>query len=208
MGEIFPEPLLVQLSASDIESAAKTEYIEVEKKLPEPPLQEEAKDIKPSITTPITPKKSEITSEITEILPEEYPTEVIENTAKIVEKDTLYIPEIEEDKIEEHIDNSITSDKETPIATPHEPSIDDQIITKEITLEVKKEPHTFIEWLKLLDGNLQIQTTEALKEPENWIEIPRYEVEQTLAQKKKFNRKNKNYLNQILKRAKWTYLMK
>ena len=184
LGEIFPEPLLVQLSASDIESAAKTEYIEVEKKLPEPPLQEEAKDIKPSITTPITPKKSEITSEITEILPEEYPTEVIENTAKIVGKDTLYIPEIEEDKIEEHIDNSITSDKETPIATPHEPSIDDQIITKEITLEVKKEPHTFIEWLKLLDGNLQIQTTEALKEPENWIEIPRYEVEQTLAQKK------------------------
>ncbi len=184
LGEIFPEPLLVQLSASDIGSAAKTEYIEVEKKLPEPPLQEEAKDIKPSITTPITPKKSEITSEITEILPEEYPTEVIENTAKIVEKDTLYIPEIEEDKIEEHIDNSITSDKETPIATPHEPSIDDQIITKEITLEVKKEPHTFIEWLKLLDGNLQIQTTEALKEPENWIEIPRYEVEQTLAQKK------------------------
>ena len=57
---------------------------------------------------------------------------MIENTAKIVEKDTLYIPEIEEDKIEEHIDNSITSDKETPIATPHEPSIDDQIITKRL----------------------------------------------------------------------------
>ncbi|HQG38665.1 MAG TPA: tetratricopeptide repeat protein, partial [Chitinophagales bacterium] len=71
-----------------------------------------------------------------------------------------------------------------PLAIHHELSIDDQINAKEISTEAKNEPHTFIEWLKLLDGNLQIQTTEPTKEPENWIEIPRYEVEQTLAQKK------------------------
>ena len=46
-----------------------------------------------------------------------------------------------------------------------------------------KEPHTFVEWLKLLDGNLQIQTTETPPEKE-WIEIPRYEVMQTIANKK------------------------
>ncbi|HRG35965.1 MAG TPA: hypothetical protein PK355_06745, partial [Chitinophagales bacterium] len=66
----------------------------------------------------------------------------------------------------------------------HEPSIDDEIIPKIIDEEVKSEPHTFVEWLKILDGNLQIQTTESVKETEHWIEIPRYEVEQTLAHKK------------------------
>ena len=49
---------------------------------------------------------------------------------------------------------------------------------------LKEEPHTFVEWLKLLDGTLQIQTAETAKETDNWIEIPRYEVEQAIANKK------------------------
>ena len=42
--------------------------------------------------------------------------------------------------------------------------------------------------MQLLDGNLQIQTSETLKEPDNWIEIPRYEVEQTIAHKKEIQK--------------------
>jgi hypothetical protein len=183
-GEIFPEPLLVQISAPDSVSTPRTVYIEPEKTEQRASLQDEIKEIKQEITIPIANEKIEEAQQQIETLPEEYPTEVLENTSKISLKDKVFIPEVEEDRIEEHTDNIITSDKEIPLAIHHELSIDDQINAKEISTEAKNEPHTFIEWLKLLDGNLQIQTTEPTKEPENWIEIPRYEVEQTLAQKK------------------------
>ncbi|HPA36251.1 MAG TPA: hypothetical protein PLA16_07780 [Chitinophagales bacterium] len=47
-------------------------------------------------------------------------------------------------------------------------------------------PHTFVEWLQLLDGQLQIQTAAPAPviEEKEWIAIPRYEVEQTIAHKK------------------------
>jgi hypothetical protein len=183
-GEIFPEPLLVQISAPDSVSTTRTVYIEPEKTEQRASLQDDIKEIKQEITIPIANEKIEEAQQQIETLPEEYPTEVLENTSKISLKDKVFIPEVEEDRIEEHTDNIITSDKEIPLAIHHELSIDDQINAKEISTEAKNEPHTFIEWLKLLDGNLQIQTTEPTKEPENWIEIPRYEVEQTLAQKK------------------------
>ncbi len=191
LGQIFPEPLLVQLSASDRVSTTKTEYIEPEKIIPDKSSNEKITIVVSEIKIPdTTPKVVEVQNQTETILPDEYPTEVVENISKIIQKDSIFIPEIEEDNIEQHTDNIISSDKETPFTIPHEQSIKDQIITKEIDLEVKKEPHTFIEWLKLLDGNLQIQTTEAIKEPENWIEIPRYEVEQTLAQKKEIQRED------------------
>ncbi|MFN8259337.1 MAG: hypothetical protein U0X41_00210 [Chitinophagales bacterium] len=97
----------------------------------------------------------------------------------------IFIPNVEEDDIESPIEISIISDKESAVAKFHEPSIDDKMEMNELNEAVIKEPHTFVEWLKLLDGNLQIQTAaEVPKEPENWMEIPRYEVEQTLAYKK------------------------
>ena len=85
-----------------------------------------------------------------------------------------------EDEIEIHTTPDVISDK----AIPSVQSIEDEINVKIISEEVKKEPHTFVEWLKLLDGNLQIQTTEIPKTTENWMEIPQYEVEQTIANKK------------------------
>ena len=112
--------------------------------------------------------------------------EQLEKQSSVLESESaLFIPEVEEDLVEEHVPLEIVTDKENIVTPPiHEPSIDDEIIPKIIDEEVKSEPHTFVEWLKILDGNLQIQTTESVKETEHWIEIPRYEVEQTLAHKK------------------------
>ncbi len=119
----------------------------------------------------------------------------IEHEPLISEKSDLFIPSIEEDSIEEHIVSEIITDKETPVTTTpeiqkivHEQTIEDEIPAQKLDETVIKEPHTFVEWLKLLDGNLQIQTSESIKEPENWIEIPRYEVEQTIAHKKEIQK--------------------
>lgn len=111
---------------------------------------------------------------------EEYPTAVLEQNNIDTTSTPLFFPTVLEDEIEIHTTPDVISDK----AIPSVQSIEDEINVKIISEEVKKEPHTFVEWLKLLDGNLQIQTTEIPKTTENWMEIPQYEVEQTIANKK------------------------
>ncbi len=106
------------------------------------------------------------------IIEDKLNTEIINHDSLISNKSTLYIPNVDENKIEEPVVG-----KEGKI----EGTI--QLATKTIAYS-KNEPHTFLEWLKVLDGNLQIQTTETTIENENWIEIPRYEVEQAIANKK------------------------
>ncbi len=101
---------------------------------------------------------------------------------------SLFIPNVEEDVVEEHIEPEVTTDKETPVSNEyqhadihrnlelgefqHQPirSIDDAS---------KKEPHTFLEWLQFIDGGLNVQTTEqqpVVKVEKEWIEIPQYEL--------------------------------
>ncbi len=114
------------------------------------------------------------------------PAEVSET----VKEKSLFIPDVEEDVIEIHIETEIETDKETPdITVSHQTesieseAIRQPIVTKELDEVALKEPHTFVEWLQLIDGNLQVQKTEEPKENTDWIEIPRYEVEQAIANK-------------------------
>lgn len=91
---------------------------------------------------------------------------------EIIEKPKVKLEVVEtEEVVEEYIEPDLEDEKITLETTP---KLDEESI---------KEPHTFVEWLKLLDGNLQIQTTEIPTEKE-WIEIPQYEVQQTIANKK------------------------
>ena len=114
------------------------------------------------------------------------PAEVSET----VKEKSLFIPDVEEDVIEIHIETEIETDKETPdITVSHQTesieseAIRQPIVTKELDEVALKEPHTFVEWLQLIDGNLQVQKTEEPKENTDWIEIPRYELEQAIANK-------------------------
>lgn len=181
--EIFPEPLLVKVDTNAVIHEKSTVTLEQ--------LQEE-------VIVPIASVENNATVE--EIIEEDL-NEQLEQIAKIEheplisEKSDLFIPSIEEDSIEEHIVSEIITDKETPVTTTpeiqkivHEQTIEDEIPAQKLDESVIKEPHTFVEWLKLLDGNLQIQTSASIKEPENWIEIPRYEVEQTIAHKKEIQK--------------------
>ena len=181
--EMFPEPLLVKVDTAALQQEKSTVTLEQ--------LQEE-------VIVPIASVENNATVE--EIIEEDL-NEQLEQIAKIEheplisEKSDLFIPSIEEDSIEEHIVSEIITDKETPVTTTpeiqkivHEHTIEDEIPAQKLDETVIKEPHTFVEWLKLLDGNLQIQTSESIKEPENWIEIPRYEVEQTIAHKKEIQK--------------------
>ena len=181
--EMFPEPLLVKVDTAALQQEKSTVTLEQ--------LQEE-------VIVPIASVENNATVE--EIIEEDL-NEQLEQIAKIEheplisEKSDLFIPSIEEDNIEEHVVSEIITDKETPVTTTpeiqkivHEHSIEDEIPAQKLDETVIKEPHTFVEWLKLLDGNLQIQTSESIKEPENWIEIPRYEVEQTIAHKKEIQK--------------------
>ena len=181
--EMFPEPLLVKVDTAALQQEKSTVTLEQ--------LQEE-------VIVPIASVENNATVE--EIIEEDL-NEQLEQIAKIEheplisEKSDLFIPSIEEDNIEEHVVSEIITDKETPVTTTpeiqkivHEHTIEDEIPAQKLDETVIKEPHTFVEWLKLLDGNLQIQTSESIKEPENWIEIPRYEVEQTIAHKKEIQK--------------------
>ena len=181
--EMFPEPLLVKVDTAALQQEKSTVTLEQ--------LQEE-------VIVPIASVENNATVE--EIIEEDL-NEQLEQIAKIEheplisEKSDLFIPSIEEDSIEEHVVSEIITDKETPVTTTpenqkivHEHTIEDEIPAQKLDETVIKEPHTFVEWLKLLDGNLQIQTSESIKEPENWIEIPRYEVEQTIANKKEIQK--------------------
>jgi hypothetical protein len=181
--EMFPEPLLVKVDTAALQQEKSTVTLEQ--------LQEE-------VIVPIASVENNATVE--EIIEEDLNEQLeqivkIEHEPLISEKSDLFIPSIEEDSIEEHIVSEIITDKETPETTTpeiqkivHEQTIEDEIPAQKLDETVIKEPHTFVEWLKLLDGNLQIQTSESIKEPENWIEIPRYEVEQTIAHKKEIQK--------------------
>ncbi|MFN8284170.1 MAG: hypothetical protein U0U67_13205 [Chitinophagales bacterium] len=96
-------------------------------------------------------------------------------------------PEMEEEIITEEIKTEPVIEIETKQETTEQEVIEEQTeITEkpvEPAIQDTTEPHTFVEWLKLLDGKLQIQTTQN-NQNDNWIEIPRYEVEQSLENKK------------------------
>ncbi len=180
--EIFPQPLLVKVDTAELKNEKTTVTLEQ--------LQEE-------VIVPIASVSVEDKTIIKEIIEEDLKEqgEAIDDTALISPKSDLFIPNVEEDVIEEHIIPEIITDKEIQVETVpektqvvHEQSIEDEIPAQKLDEAVIKEPHTFVEWLKLLDGNLQIQTSETLKEPDNWIEIPRYEVEQTIAHKKEIQK--------------------
>ena len=160
----FPVPLLINIDKKTI-GYTKELYKEVETKK-----EDISSNLEPEIiqaTTESIDQKIEVSNEfkvenkIEAQFNNELKTEILSETVEIVNSDSNEATtKIEVEAIKEmHIE----------ITTP----LDEH--TKEV-------PHTFIEWLKLLDGSLQIQTSEA-KEPENWIEIPRYEVEQTIANK-------------------------
>lgn len=171
--EMFPQPLLVKVDTAEIKTEKSTITLEQ--------LQEE-------VIVPIASVDVEDKTIIKEIIEEDLREqgEEIDDTALISPKSDLFIPNVEEDVIEEHLIPEIITDKETPVEVTHpkhQTSIEDEIPAQKLDEAVIKEPHTFVEWLKLLDGNLQIQTAGTPIENDNWIEIPRYEVEQTLAHK-------------------------
>lgn len=197
---LYPEPLLVKVEpvfdVTHKEEDKETVIFEnntTNKKVDKTNFEETTSTTAESInTTPnieiavVEKTESNIEEKITHEENNETIIEQLEKQSSVIESESaLFIPEVEEDLVEEHASLEIVTDKENIVTPPiHEPSIDDEIIPKIIDEEVKSEPHTFVEWLKILDGNLQIQTTESVKEAEHWIEIPRYEVEQTLAHKK------------------------
>ncbi len=158
--ELYPEPLLVHIDKSILLKETAIEYKE-----------KEQAPVHPAAEVPAHP--------------------TIISVSVSTEKD-LFIPEVEEDSIETPIETAIITDKATPavtiaqhtISTEAEPEdIHQPIHTKELDAADLKEPHTFVEWLQLIDGNLQVQKTEEPKENTDWIEIPRYEVEQAIANK-------------------------
>lgn len=162
----FPAPLLVQVDTSQLKSEITPVTIEQLQEETIVPIKEivENKIVEPETVIEIIEEKLQDSS-----IEKQETSEIIEHTSLISKKSDLFIPNVEEDIIE--AENEDKSSKEE---------------VQHSTLNIqhlKEEPHTFIEWLKLLDGNLQIQTTEAPKEIDNWIEIPRYEVEQAIANK-------------------------
>ncbi|MBK9329096.1 MAG: hypothetical protein IPM95_07245 [Sphingobacteriales bacterium] len=167
--ELYPEPLLVHIDKSTL----------LKESIPEKNYPEQ---------TIIQPDSNVIPVYITTTTETVHP----EKTTEILTENNLFIPEVEEDIIETHIETEIISDKVTPAETIAHHSyseVDDTLATELPVVNRKldetdlKEPHTFVEWLQLIDGNLPIQKTEEPKENTDWIEIPRYEVEQAIANK-------------------------
>jgi hypothetical protein len=175
-GEAFKEPLLVHIEPSITE---KKEFKEpIVKTIDEPIIETQSTELLQTTTV------------IEELIEPDLPEEKvilteIENTTNQQDKIDV-ITEIKQEQIQqEQLD---ISEEFIEPDLPEEQIIP---ITKTvITEETIKEPHTFVEWLKILDGNLQIQTTETSAEKE-WIEIPQYEVIQTIAHKKQIQEEEK-----------------
>jgi predicted CopG family antitoxin len=182
-------PEKIQLSAA----AHLSENIETEKEVLQPELKSEQKDIdtpfgeayqKPLLVhiEPSAAEKKVFTDLIFETQKEDKaePAEekIPEKNLQTI-KEEKPIPEIVLDKV--LISEKPQAEKEI-IEPITETDLTESLVSK-LDEEKIKEPHTFVEWLKLLDGNLQIQTTETPTEKE-WIEIPQYEVMQTIANKK------------------------
>lgn len=186
--EIFPEPIVVQIQ-SQTPSVTQHETTSIQEKeentiinfAPKEVITNTEEQTNIEATSTVIENETIITPE-PESLPEEYLTDIPKSSTSTTTKLNIFIPSIEEDAIEPHTEADIISDKTTELY-PSNQSIEVEIKPKELNETVKNEPHTFVEWLKLLDGSLQIQTSEMPKEANDWIEIPRYEVEQTLAHK-------------------------
>jgi hypothetical protein len=166
LGELYPKPLLVHIS-TDVPVAAQKNEPEV---LPS------------TIQTNTEPAEKSAPASM------EFSNDNLAKDDVKADIDSLFIPDVEEDLIEAHIDSAISTDKESvavqPIAeVPLNVAVDSAEQKTPLNEAAFNEPHTFVEWLKLLDGNLQIQTAAAPEEKNDWIEIPRYEVEQAIAQK-------------------------
>jgi tetratricopeptide (TPR) repeat protein len=165
----FPEPLLVQVDTSKAKSEITPVTIEQLQEETIVPIKEivENKNIEPETVVEI------VKEQLHDLSMDNKQEKIDENASLISKKSDLFIPNVEEDLIETpgEKDNSAEDIQSENLGT----ALNIQ--------HLKEEPHTFVEWLKLLDGNLQIQTTETPKETDNWIEIPRYEVEQAIAHK-------------------------
>ena len=208
--ESFPTPLLVKINFEEIVTTkiAYKDAEETETKDQNDELENQAKKI-PTIQTENISVKEEIKSIINieekteasekdkDILVDNKdskseientkatsPTNEIEEIKTTEIKDAIFIPEITVNSVPEN-DNTTTEITAINLSLTEKK---EPITIQNIEPTIKEEPHTFIEWLQMLDGNLQIQTTETVAEKEikidNWIEIPRYEVEQTITNKK------------------------
>ena len=208
--ESFPTPLLVKINFEEIVTTkiAYKDTEETETKEQNDELENQAKKI-PTIQTENISVKEEIKSIINieekteasekdkDILVDNKdskseientkatsPTNEIEEIKTTEIKDAIFIPEITVNSVPEN-DNTTTEITAINLSLTEKK---EPITIQNIEPTIKEEPHTFIEWLQMLDGNLQIQTTETVAEKEikidNWIEIPRYEVEQTITNKK------------------------
>ena len=181
----IPEKLLsVSEHEKDIELIESKLQPEIEKEIAElEKTNDQFEKIFPDpllVQVDVTELKKESTYQEKPIPQENIKEEIAEHTSLISNKSDLFIPNVEEDVIEE------VSSRESK-AVSEETATEEMAVT---TLDEAaiREPHTFVEWLKLLDGSLQIQTTESPKETDNWIEIPRYEVEQALANKEEIRK--------------------
>lgn len=167
----FPKPLLIE-----IEKEPKKEAVA-------PLIEEKQTEIIPELTKPepeIINKQVETTTIETEN--EKTAPEIITSTN---EKEEIIVDEISASHVVATTEETAPNTEETIVEDlPNIETINLNALktVADLKKEEKENPHTFIEWLKLLDGNLQIQTAET-NFPENWIEIPRYEVEQTIAHK-------------------------
>ncbi len=180
-GEAFKAPLLVHIEPITIE---KKQFIEPIAEITQ--TVEETKSTKETIEELVEldedeKKENKIITEDKVALTEQE----VSNKTPIEEPIKIFIPEIKSNVVEDTQEISHTIEIEKEIVEELVEAKEEQETTPSPTLDEEniKEPHTFVEWLKLLDGNLQIQTTESSVE-KDWIEIPHYEVQQTIAHKK------------------------
>jgi hypothetical protein len=157
------------------------------------PKEDSVKPIYKEIEIPI--KKDEIVSETNNTDNEnnamhfENQESTIESIKTTETKDESIINDLNRDNLTTNnieIQSKILEENNIDVNNTFEIHSENEIINTEISTidEVTiKEPHTFIEWLQLLDGKLQIQSATPIND-NNWIEIPQYEVELAIAQKK------------------------
>ena len=209
--EIVEEkPIVEEIEEKINEKITTTEILAVEKTEETSNVIQEKTDLQKSLVVQIIPEFTNIHDEIennfvtisiekeitpkTEYKDKEKEIEVENSTTQIQTTDANIETAVEfKDEIKHEISEAVV---EKPIIENKiieeiiEPIIEqktEQPETIEKTVEPNiqntSEPHTFVEWLKLLDGKLQIQTAQN-NQTDNWMEIPRYEVEQSLQNKK------------------------
>ncbi len=209
--EIVEEkPIVEEIEEKINEKITTTEILAVEKTEETSNVIQEKTDLQKSLVVQIIPEFTNIHDEIennfvtisiekeitpkTEYKDKEKEIEVENSTTQIQTTDANIETAVEfKDEIKHEISEAVV---EKPIIENKiieeiiEPIIEQKteqlkIIEKTVEPNIQNtsEPHTFVEWLKLLDGKLQIQTAPN-NQTDNWMEIPRYEVEQSLQNKK------------------------